>query len=213
MDKKPDIALIHSSMGRCGSWWFCHSVRPHFPGFVSFFNFGDITFEPGTLYKTHDYPPPSAQDHMKIVYMFGNPMNIIASAMEKFHFRESMVGRLYYTPWEAFYKFHNADVLEHHKIYDQDTLHLEENFDRWYKPQTFPFVAIKYETFHQIDLEPLYEFLGFKFDLIPYKKRESHWRDHPRCDRLWSTYKRLADKIDDAPPIKFFEPTTVRMPE
>lgn len=207
-----DVSLIHASMGRCGSWWFCHSVEGHFNKFVSFFNFGDIVFSPGELYKTHDYPPPAALPHMKIVYMFGNPMNIVVSAMDKFHYGESMVGKLYYSPWEAFYKFHNADYTEHHKIYDKDTLHLEENFDRWYKPQPFPFVAIKYEEFVHADKQPLYDFLGFSFAMLPYKKRQSDWQTRPQASRLKATYGKLADKIDAAPAIKIFDPVAVKLP-
>ena len=147
MEKVNNISAICAGMGRCGTWWLCHSIENHFNKFVSFFNFGDIVFSPGELYKTHDYPPPSALPHMKIIYMFGSPMNIIISAMKNFDFKEAMVGKLYYKSWEAFYKFHNADVLEHHKIYDKDTLHLEENFDRWYKQQPFPFMTLKYKHF------------------------------------------------------------------
>jgi len=206
-------ALIHASLGRCGSWWFCNSVIKNYSNFHSFYNFGDINFNKNTLYKTHDFPPPNIAPYMKIVYMFGCPMNIIVSALEKFDYKVHKNVHQIYSPWEAFYKYHNADILEHHKIYDKDTLRLEENFDMWYKPQRFPFVAIKYETLSKIDLNRLYNFLGFKFDLIPFKKRESNWQNHPQKDRLLSTYKSLADKVERAEPIKFFEPISLRIPE
>ncbi len=212
-----ETSIVIAGFGRCGTWWLHNSINPEKNptfNFHSFFSFGDVDFRRSKyIYKTHDLPPPMMRPNVRVIYMFGNPMNVIESGMENFTFRKPLVDTDNgYSAWEAFYKHHNADILEHKNIYKKDTLRLENDFDQWYRPQPFPFIALKYETLASIDLGPLYDFLGFRFDLLPFVERESCWTSSPHADDMRSAYGNLADKIERAAPLKVFDAIKVELP-
>ncbi len=134
--------------------------------------------------------------NIKIIWMFGNPMNIVLSLIEKKEF-----------PVQLHYlNLQSPNYKQHSRIFTQDTLLLEKHFDNWYKPQKFEFLSVKYESLRQQqNRHAIDDFLGFKLDLPAWKERAFDWRTHPKKDELLRTYGRLAEKIEAAEDVKWWK--------
>jgi hypothetical protein len=193
-------AIIVGGLGRCGTKLICKSLKKS--GILKNKTFLDRIDEQkeyinGFYYKTHDYPPDNLPANVKLIYMFGNPMNTAISAHKQIN------------EWGYLHHYHlNSDLYKfNNDVFYNDTLLLHKHFDAWYKEQNFEFISIKYEALYdQRTAEILNHFLGFQISLIPFAKRESDYKTHPQKEHLIKTYGELNEKIKRAENVRVWEP-------
>lgn len=181
--------IIIAGLGRCGttlvhdSFRFNHHYIPH----KDIFMFSDgIDFKPNIIYKIHDYPPAFLPDNVKVIFMFGNPMNTVISS----HRRINEWGVLHH-------KHLGSDVFKtNDDILNNDTLKLNTLFDAWDQDQNFDFLAVRYETLYSKEtVKAISDYIGFKFRLFPEKKRKTNWEKHDMREVLKKVYGELNKKI------------------
>ena len=193
-------AFIIGGLGRCGTQLICKSLKKSGMSENSYFldRFDQQKeYINGFYYKTHDYPPDSLPPNVKLIYMFGNPMNIAISTHKKIN------------EWGFLHHYHlNSDLYQSNdELFYKDTLLLHNHFDAWYKNHNFEFISIKYEALYNIQtIEILNNFLGFKLKLLPFSKREADYKTHPHKENLLKTYSALNEKIEDSDNVKVWKP-------
>lgn len=151
----------------------------------------------GFIYETHDFPPPSLPSHVKVVWLFGEPMSIALSAYNTFRTPGSIKRHYAHlsSPW----------AHHHDQIFVRDTLTLAEHFRAWYQPQSFECVSVCYETLYEEKTQQvLRAFLECPLVLRPYRPRNTNWRTHPRKHDILRTYKSLAEQIEQAEKVKIW---------
>ncbi|MCB1531257.1 MAG: hypothetical protein KDJ35_00150 [Alphaproteobacteria bacterium] len=201
--RRYNTSTIVASMGRSGSTMLCRAACKGLLGFDdSILNhklsnqylkeawvLTEETYNPGFIYKTHDYPPTQLPNFCKVLFTYGDPFDIAVSVYNQ----TKALG-------EGWYKEH----LEHFKkpyqplkkIFTHDVLGLEEQFDSWSAPQSFPILRINYQDIwaHKARIDA---FLGYKIILPAQKTRISSMEDLSAEQKtaLVATYSKLRDKI------------------
>lgn len=192
MKNNKDYPLIIAGLGRCGTSLMYFGLRQQGLGDGSMIvKWEDADFKNGNIYKTHAPAPEDLPENAKVIFMFGNPMNSVLSVQSKFS--GEFLEHHYRNLW--------ADVSEHDKIFEKDTLKLEENFDSWYKEQNFQMMTLKYETMFN-HLDEIREFIGWDAGFPPKRSRSTNYDNHPKKGQLDATYKSLSDKIDAADEVR-----------
>ena len=193
-------AVVVAGLGRCGTTLVHLSLIDY--GFspkasILLCRFEDVTkFLDGYVYKTHDFPPKFLPNNVKLIFMFGNPLDIVISVTNQIN------------NWgREHHKHLGSDLFEENvSLFYKDTLQLHKHFNLWYRQQSFPFISIKYEALYkQESLAKLNEFLGFQLTLPPYRKRSSCWSNHPQKERLLETYGDLFNKVESSQDITIWE--------
>ena len=188
-----DNAYIISWLGRCGTTMMQYALIEtrgaiKSRSFLSRFS-DEKTFVKGTIYKTHSFPPATLPSHVKLVFMFGDPMNAALSGYKEFSKEND----------KHFQHIGASEVPDREEIFSRDVLMLEQHFDTWYQQQGFDFISVRYETLYTEETQSmLAEFLGFRLILPPYRQRSTDWRQHERGDELATTYAGLNTKIEAA---------------
>jgi len=186
-------AYIISGLGRCGTTLMQYALietRGAIKSrrFLSRFS-DEKTFVKGTIYKTHSSPPATLPAHVKLVFMFGDPMNAALSGYKEFSKEND----------KHFQHIGASEVPDREEIFSRDVLLLEQHFDAWYQRQEFDFISVRYETLYAEETQAmLAEYLGFRLKLPPYRQRSTDWRQHERGDELATTYAGLSAKIEAA---------------
>jgi len=192
--------IIIGGLGRCGTQLICKSLKNSGISENSYFldRFDkQKEYINGVYYKTHDYPPDYLPPNVKVIYMFGNPMNIVISAHKQMN------------EWGYLHHYHlNSNLYTFNdELFYKDTLLLHRHFDAWYKNQNFEFISIKYESLYNTEtIEILNNFLGFELKLLPFAKREADYKTHPHKENLIKTYSALNEKIKSADNVKVWKP-------
>jgi len=192
-------AIIVTGMGRCGTTLVETAFKNYgFRGATFLPTFRDcFIYGNGKVYKTHFLPPDRLPYNVKLMYMIGNPFDIVISTNNQIN------------NWGKLHHLHLGSDLftENNEIFIKDTLQLHRHFDLWYRQQKFTFLSIKYEALYlQKTREILNEYMGFELLLPSYIKRQSNWVSHPRKDELIKLYGRLYEKIMEAEDIKIWKP-------
>lgn len=154
-------------------------------------------FEPGRVYKTHSLPPDHLPEHVKLVFMFGNPMDIALST-------HNMINL-----WGATHHRNLGSNLfvENDSLFYSDTLQLHKHFDAWFRQHSFRFLSIKYEAlYEQGTLDVLNRYLGINLVLPPFRQRASDWRTHPQREQLLQVYGNLHESIENADDVTIWPP-------
>jgi len=196
-----DTAVIVAGMGRCGTTMLRDALRkygfestPYLRRFSDCFIYGN-----GKVYKSHYYPPDRLPYNVKLIYMFGNPLDIAISTNNQIN----RWGRLHHD-------HHGSSLFKGtNELYFDDTLQLGKHFNVWYKHHKFPFISIKYESLYNYNTrEMLNKYLGFKLELPPYVKRQSCWLNHPMKQELLKTYGDLHRRIEESDDVKIWDTVT-----
>lgn len=198
-------AIIVGGLGRCGTTLICDSLKRTGMGVYENNYFLDRfhqqeEYTNGFYYKTHDYPPDYLPSNVKLIYMFGNPMDTAISAHKKIN------------EWGYLHHYHlNSSLYTFNdELFYKDTLLLHNHFDAWYKSQNFEFISIKYDALYNAKtIESLNRFLGFQLSLKPFVNRESDYKNHPHRENLQKTYSKLNKKIENAENVKIWKPKTI----
>ena len=189
------IDIIVAGLGKCGTTMVSTYVWTTFPSL----NIRKThSLHPSILLAVVEPIPIRPTKNTKIIWMFGNPMNIVISSNSLHQLK------LHYLNLQS------PNYKQHSKRFTQDTLLLEKHFDAWYKPQKFEFLSVKYEGLrHQKNRDMIDDFLGSKLDLPAWKERSADWRTHPKKDELLRTYGRLAEKVEAAEDVKWWKPANL----
>lgn len=190
--KHTDNAIIIAGLGRCGTTVVQKSIKKSCKVkssrvFIDSFNMCP-SLQKNQLYKTHAFPAQyELPDHVKVIFLFGNPMDIVLSVNNKFNTNRL---KLHYHHLESpYYK-------EHYNIIHQDTLQLEKQFKAWHQKQKFDFCSIKYETlFSSATQNKLNDYLGFKIKFPKFAKRKNDWTKDEQKSSLEKTYGNLNQQI------------------
>jgi hypothetical protein len=188
-----DNAYIISGLGRCGTTLMQYALIEtqgviKSRRFLSRFS-DEKKFVKGSIYKTHSFPPATLPSHVKLVFMFGDPMNAALSGHREF----SKENDKHFTHIGA------SGIPDREEIFSKDILMLEKHFDAWYQRQGFDFISVRYETLYAEETRTmLAEYLGFRLKLPPYRQRSTDWHQHERRDELEATYAGLNAKIEAA---------------
>ena len=193
-----DTAVIVAGMGRCGTTLLYDALAEYGFKYTTFLgSFREcFIYRYGSVYKTHYLPPDKLHNNVKLIYMFGNPYDIVISATSQIN------------SWGKLHHEHIGSNLfvENNELYYKDTLQLNKHFDMWYRQQGFSFISIKYEALYEENSRKiLNKYLGFELRLPSYRKRESAWEDHPRRKELISLYGELYEKIESVECVKMWD--------
>jgi len=187
-----DYSIILAGLGRCGTTLVYKTLLNYFKEGDFVCDLKDKEFKNGYVYKTHDFAPEKLSGNVRVIFMFGNPLNItIATHKLK---GEYLLGH---------YVHLHSKYLGEGKHITQDVIQLEKNFDSWYCKQTFPLLTLRYETLYD-NLDTLIKFVGIDFEIEPKKERNTDWRTHPQNKILLNTYRKLLAKIKSAENIKIW---------
>lgn len=234
---KMDNAIIVASLGRCGSTlvydvlgmrYYRQEYRQHVI-YIDDHIVDDYFYTPKTIerafdspqgemlrgqykkgyvYKTHDFPPAYLPPHVKVIYLFGNPVDLVLSAKQ-------LDGLTVNPPDERFtgldlhIRNFRGNFSEKEQLFEKDVLRLEDNFNRWYKQQSFPLLAIRYETLWE-NQDAIKEFTGYgNFKLPPQRPRKDIKSkcDEALLEKIRGIYVGLEKKIKTCDDAKIFLPS------
>ena len=202
-----DSAYVITSIGRCGSQLITEAIHNHVWGFVDhpkaflkktrpFIRQYPEEFSNGSVYKTHLYPI-EYPDNCKIVFTFGNPLDIILSVIRRS--KEPNWG-------PAHFKNLAANWTDFPDIMNRDVLNLEKMFDAFYNQEhNFDLMCVRYESMWDVE-EQMSEFLGFEFkmptkiDRIAVKQKAD--LSIEEVERFNTGYSSLIRKIENAKDVK-----------
>jgi len=191
-----DTHYIIASLGRCGSTLVTHTVtralgRTPPPPFVQLDNYAP---DQGPVYKTHSLAPESIPEGGKVIFIFGDPRNIVVST-RSMHLRDMHCEHM------------GADPLQWHVWPYKDILNLEANFDSWYQPHDYEVLSIRYEKMFE-NFDVLNGFLGMDIAWPPHRPRKSDWSKHPLGQEIAWTYNSLWRKVESAEDVRIWKPTS-----
>ena len=159
----------------------------------------------GYVYKSHDIAPDWLPEHVKVIYLFGDPVDIVFSAKQLDEINLTGVDSNF-TSLDLHIRNLRGNYKDKGFLFEKDVLRLEKNFDSWFRKQSFPVLALRYETMweHQ---DAIRDFTGFlDFRLPPYKERKK-LIDNFQLSEVASvkkTYKDLSGKIKASDDITLF---------
>jgi len=194
-----DRSVVIAGMGRCGTTLLYDALRRRgFRGSRFVPSQQEVQrFRTGHVYKTHDFPPPSLPDYVRLIFLFGNPMDIVISTHRKIN------------EWGALHHRHLRSALfqPNDSVFQHDTLRLHEHFEQWYRRQPFPFLSLRYESlFDAPTRDALEHYLGFHVPLPQFRKRDADWSNHPQRDRLWRLYGDLYEAVNRVEDVRLWRP-------
>lgn len=144
----------------------------------------------GLVYKTHDYPPENYRlNNIRMIYTFANPIDVVYSLMRLYELRG--------VEWMNEHHRHlNAPVSNDFNITEVDQLHLEHHLESWLSEKRVPIAFVRYETMWDYE-EKISDFLGFKIEFPPYKKRKAKYgKEMDIKNQIKYSYSKLIDKVD-----------------
>lgn len=199
-ESKAKAPILIAGLGRCGTTL----VRDAILNNSSYVRAGkfireieNTSFSKNTVYKTHCYPPKSLPENLKVVFLFGNPIDIVIST----HYKINEWGRLHHQHLQSDAFIPNDTIL------NKDTLNLYHQFDQWYKHQPFTFISVKYENLYdQKTVKFLSDYLEIPFILPKFRQRQSYLKNLFLRDNVLACYGSLNDKIEkNTTPFKLWE--------
>lgn len=192
-------AFVVAGMGRCGTTLMYEALRTYgllgTPFLSSLTSHG--VYKGGRVYKTHDFPGRSLPPHVKLVFLFGNPMDIVISTDRKIN------------EWGRRHHAHlgSDEFVQNDVLFERDSLRLADHFDAWYRPQPFEFVSVRYEALFDPSVRARLEhYLELAVPWPVFRKRKADWTTHPRREELWSLYGALCRRIEQAEDLTVWKP-------
>lgn len=189
---KPPILV--GGIGRCGTTLVYKAIRSNlfYRGAKKFVvDIPSRDFKPWRVYKTHDYAPDFIDPRVKVIFMFGNPMDAVVSA------HKILGGPMHYKHVKS--PLHS----EHDQIFTKDVMLKESHFDSWMKQQSFDFLSLRYEHLYRPEVRNIVEqFLEIKLNLPEHRQRSSSWKSHSEHEALATTYASLNKKVEEAESVK-----------
>ena len=187
--------IVIAGMGRCGSTLLFKSVGGSWEKSIREIFVRDLREEdiqPGRILKTHDFAPEFLPPYVKVVYLFGDPFEIVLSSWDKMKQKDITQHVIH---------MHGAVERQEH-MFSEDVFRLEENFHSWHREHSYPVLTVRYETMWQ-NLDSIRDFIGKPVSLPSYKKRWNYLEGMTKSEltSLRKTYGRLKDKVTTAPDV------------
>ncbi len=191
-------AYMIAGLGRCGTTLLVQALREH--GFV----YSNILLPrmeqltepvPGTIYKTHALPPSTLPAHVKLIYLFGDPLDIVVSTHRQIN------------EWGAGHhrNFGSESFVSNDAVFHEDTLGLTEHFAQWYRPQGFCFLTLRYEKLYTRPVRrALDDYLGFALPLPAFRPRQTIGAAHARKSEILSVYRGLIQATEAADDVRLW---------
>lgn len=195
-----DNTIVVGSLGRAGSTVLYQSIGQTMQYKLTNFqnNLSNCEYKKGYVYKTHDFPPSNPLNHVKFIWTFADPYEVVLSVLNQ----EDKKG----LKWiKNHFEHLNGEFDKYDDIYDYDALHLEGHFDKWYKKHNFDLLTIKYRSIWE-QQRKLSRFTDVYIDLPVFNDREDRFSklNQDKKDRLRDTYGNLHDKINKAKDLKIW---------
>jgi len=186
---KPPILI--AGLGRCGTTLVRDTII-NSSSYVRSKKFvrkiEDASFSKNTVYKTHCYPPISLPKNLKVIFLFGNPVDIVIST----YYKINEWGRLHHQHLQS------DDFIPNDSILTNDTLNLYHQFNQWYKYQSFTFISVKYEYLYDKEtIKFIADYLEIPFKLPKFKKRQSQLKNKFLRDDILNCYGKLSGEIEN----------------
>lgn len=157
------------------------------------------------VYKTHDYPPESLSVGVKVIWTFADPFDVVASVKAIVSGEDDSFGEYGVNFIEEHFRNLRADPADIDKLLDRDAMNLERHFDRWYRPQGFDCLVVRYETMWN-NIEKMRSFLDLPLSLPPQRERKHKFSDFTPSEKekVRKVYGGLREKIMKADDIRAF---------
>ena len=143
---------------------------------------------------------PHLPSHVKVIFLFGNPIDIVLSALELDKRQLTGVDSRF-TALDLHIRNLRGDIKKKADLFDKDVLRLEEQFDCWFKTQAFPLLGFVMRRCGNIN--PKYDLslvsIGSNYQK---KSREKYLRakyNDSTLANLELNYKQLSKKIQKCP--------------
>jgi len=192
-----------ASLPRCGSTLLLRAISGQPPGSTFPKESTQCVFLPTLsaipekiFLKTHAIAPEILPADIRVVFLFGDPINAVWSTWNKrfnqVHFRNC-----------GYQQEEPPDIL------NRDDLGYESIFDSWMKSHTYPVMSIRYEKLwtHR---ELLEEFIGRPISLPAFQRRTTDIPLEKRI-QIQTAYSSLDLKIKQAPDIAVWQNYTARL--
>lgn len=187
----PKPPILIAGLGRCGTTLvrdttISNSSYVRSKKFVR--KIENTSFSKNTVYKTHCYPPKSLPKNLKVIFLFGNPVDIVISTYHKMN----EWGRLHHQHLQSDTFIPNDSILTN------DTLNLYHQFNQWYRYQSFTFISVKYECLYDKEtIKFITDYLEIPFKLPKFKKRKSQLKNKFLRDDILNCYGKLHEEIEN----------------
>lgn len=194
--KESEIVIV-AGMGRCGTTLLYKHLRMKHDFVRDIANLNNQDFNNYMVIKTHDFAAETLPEGSRVIYLFGDPIDIALSAHNA---RKVNI--------EGHYANLHGDFGMKKNFDSQDTLRLEMNFDSWYKKHSYPVLTLRYEKMWN-HIDTIKEFVDWEgFHLPEYKprvrKNTKSWEAN--IIKMEETYGSLTKKINTAEDAKVWEP-------
>jgi hypothetical protein len=206
------VPIVSTSMGRVGSTLLYNSLvdgrlnsifgtidptkRPLLA--TSCWNLNELRWRPAAIYKSHDLPPIAmAPKRVRIVFLYGTPSDVALSLVRAWRLK----GR----EWMLDHFLHMHAIGTFDELLERDVLQLGIRLSTWPNYRGAETLCLRYEALWN-KLEVLEEFVGFRVQLPPWKKREFSDIDPAVVDKARSTYRALDEVASKLPDVRWTVP-------
>lgn len=183
--------IVIGGLGRCGTSLITQAFLPKTEKFVRRLSPYTYLSHDGII-KTHSLPPKRWGGSTKVIWCFGNPMDIVVSCLQ------APPGFIV-----AHCNHLGGDTKNLGKIYDKDILGLDKHFTAWYDRLPVRMATVKYEKIYS-HLDDIQAFIGMPMTFSAFRPRKSNWKKHWAAPWLEATYGVLAKRIEDAEDFKIW---------
>ncbi|WP_295719005.1 sulfotransferase domain-containing protein [uncultured Halovibrio sp.] len=148
--------------------------------------------------KTHSPAPQSLPDDVRVIYLYGDPIDSIVSSTKK---------RWDTNSWRMNNWFQDYEP----DLYNSDDFQLKNNFESWMSPQDYPVLAIRYESLWE-NHEKIVKFIGYNFALPEKRNRNTEIEENLK-NHLKETYKELIKRVKEAPDTALIQKEKINNPK
>lgn len=186
--------IIVAGLGRCGTTLVFDSLSQIYKSCGFLIDIPNKFLRGNAVYKTHSYPNNIQNKNSLLIFMYGNPYDIVKSV----HCTKGLNKHMHYKHLKS--KFNNVTRWKF-----EDTLNLEKLFDTWVDfvesgKNINDVLFIRYESLYE-NINKLNDILNLSLNLPPWRERMFSGVDDLDINK---TYKNLYDKITNSPDIKLY---------
>ncbi len=189
-------AVVVASMGRAGSTLVFEALsaasdmRPD-PSFLP--ELAGARFEPGAVYKTHDYPDAlEGVANLRVVFVFGSA----SEAARSVFFQERALGR----EWIRKHLAHLKAERPFEALFDEDILRIGDQLDAWTGCPHTPVLSLRFDALWD-NVDILRRFTGLRVRLPARRPRRPKPLPPELEARCAATYGPLDRRIAAMPPV------------
>ena len=189
-------SIIVASMGRSGSTVIFEALQARTdarPAESFLIDIAGTSFEPGAIYKTHDYPDAlRGARNVRAVFLFGGA----SEAAKSVYFQEKAKGR----EWIGRHFKHLKVHQPFEKLFEADILRIGDQLDVWTTWTHTPVLSLHYDTMWD-NIDILRQFTGLNVQLPERRPRRDKSLPADLEEKCLATYGELDGRIAAMPDI------------